>query len=407
VDTPTVVKPFKMSVRFKAIMFALIAFGLISFSITYSQDTTRAWVNYLMGSVFFLSLGLGGLFFVALQNVTSARWSVVIRRVAEAMSLTLPVAALLIFILYLGAHNLYEWTHEEVVAKDPILHGKSAFLNYGFFGLRLLAYFLIWIASAFYMARNSIKQDKSGDVDYTHKNKKYSAPILVLFGLTVSFAGFDLLMSLEPHWFSTIFGIYFFAGLFQAGLAMLYVLCWLLYRSGVLKGFVTMDHFHDINRMLFGFSVFWAYIGFSQYLLIWYAALPEEMCFYVIRSQQGWEWISLGLLFVRFIFPFFAFTTFKSKRNFKWGLIVSGVVLFGQWLDIFWVAQPAMRLMHHGELHGPHIGLVEIGVGLGALALFCLAAGFVMQRIQMVAIKDPRLELSTDYYHHYEEGVWS
>jgi len=398
-------KSYKMSFRTRAILFALIAAGAVSIYMSSLQDPTRAWFNFLICAVFFLSLGLFGLFFTAVQHITSARWSVVVRRVLEVMSLTLPVAGLLILLVYIGAHHIYEWSHSDVVAADHILQGKVPYLNMKFFGLRLLIYFSVWIAGSLYLFRNSYKQDLSGDVKYTHRNKRASALILVLFGISVCAVAFDLLMSVEPHWFSTIFGIYFFAGLFQAGLAMLYVLCWMLLKAGVLKPYANKEHFHDMARLIFGFSVFWAYIGFSQYLLIWYADLPEETFFYTIRSQKGWEWVSLGLVFVRLIVPFFGLIAWGSKRCYPWVLTICGVIFFGQWLDFYWIAHPAMRLMHHGEVHGPHIGLSEIGAGLGILALFLLIMGLIMERIRMVAIKDPRIEVSKEYYLHHEEEM--
>jgi hypothetical protein len=213
-------------------------------------------------------------------------------------------------------------------------------------------------------------------------------------------AGFDIIMSIEPHWFSTIFGIYFFAGLFQAGLAMTIIMAWVLYSRGVLKPYITMDHFHDLSRFLFGFSVFWAYIGFSQFMLIWYGNLPEETFIYRDRMNHGWEWISLALLMIRWVIPFLVLMPYGAKRNFKIILPISVLVIFGQWLDLFWFVTPALRLQKGVEHIAACIGWQDILIGFGFMAFFVLILGLIMERIRMVPVKDPRLEAGIHYYHH-------
>ena len=340
-----------------------------------------------------------GLFFTGIQFLTSAKWSVVTRRVMESMAITLVVAAALVAILYCGLHNVYIWTHPE---ENALLHGKAGFLSAKTFGPRLIAYFFVWFVGVWILLRNSFKQDRTGDASLTRLNFKLSAIFMVFFGLTVSMAGFDLLMSLEPHWFSTIFGVYFFAGFFQAGLAMLLILTWLLHRAGVLKNFVTTDHFHDIARFLFGFSVFWAYIAFSQFMLIWYGNLPEETFFFQTRMAHGWEWVSLALLMVRFAIPFLVLMPFGAKRCFMVTLPISILVLFGEWLDLYWISVPALRHFMEGEhaVVPAMFGWKELVVGIAYVSLFLLVVGWIMQKVKMVPLKDPRLESSIHYYHH-------
>jgi hypothetical protein len=316
------------------------------------------------------------------------------------MAMTIPVAGLLFVVIYKGAHYLYEWSHAEVVAADELLQWKSPFLNENGFKIRLIAYFAIWIFTSLCLLRRSFRQDESGDVQLTVKNKSAAASILVLFGLSVCMAGFDIIMSIEPHWFSTIFGIYFFAGLFQAGLAMTIIMAWVLYSRGVLKPYITMDHFHDLSRFLFGFSVFWAYIGFSQFMLIWYGNLPEETFIYRDRMNHGWEWISLALLMIRWVIPFLVLMPYGAKRNFKIILPISVLVIFGQWLDLFWFVTPALRLQKGVEHIAACIGWQDILIGFGFMAFFVLILGLIMERIRMVPVKDPRLEAGIHYYHH-------
>jgi hypothetical protein len=389
---------FRMSMSMKILLMICIAAGSLSLLLLFRQSEAKAWIHILIGCVLFLGLGLCGVFFTGIQFLTSAKWSVVIRRVMEAMAISLVIGAVLMAIVYFGAAHIYEWANSHAMHADPVLRGKEGFLNESAFGVRLITYFLIWLGGTFLMLRNSFRQDITGDVSLSVVNFKTSAIFLVLYALSVSLAGFDIVMSLEPHWFSTIFGVYFFAGFFQTGLGVLLILTWILYRTGVLKNFVTIDHFHDIARFLFGFSIFWAYIAFSQFMLIWYGNLPEEIFFFKDRLSNGWQWVSLALLCIRFIIPFFALMTFGSKRCFFVTIPISLLVVFGEWLDLYWVAAPTLRF--HESVSKAMFGWKEIFVGIGFFALFLLVVGFILERIRLVPIKDPRLDASIHYYHH-------
>lgn len=391
---------YKMSFQMRLILAVAIALGALSFYLLMNRDMQRAWFMLLIGCTMFLGMGLYGLFFTAIQHVTSAKWSTPLRRIFETMSMTLPVSALLFVIIYKGAHHLYEWSHADKIAHDELLQWKSPFLNEHGFQIRLIVYFFIWIAASLSMNRKSFRQDESGDVNLTFKNKSRGALILVLYGLSVCMAGFDIIMSIEPHWFSTIFGVYFFAGLFQAGLAMTILIAWVLYCGGVLKDFITKDHFHDLGRFLFGFSIFWAYIAFSQFMLIWYGNLPEETFIYRDRMNHGWEWVSLALLLIRWTIPFLVLMPYAAKRSFKVILPISVLVIFGQWLDLYWFVTPALRLHKGVESIAPTIGWHDLLIGVGFMAFFVLVLGLIMERVRMVPIKDPRLEAGVHYYHH-------
>lgn len=397
----SVVPTYRMSMLMKVVLVGLIALGSLSLLLLFHEGVEKGWIHVLIGAVLFLGLGLCGLFFTSIQFLTSAKWSVVIRRVMEAMAISLTVGAVLMAVVYLGAGHIYEWANPAALHHDTALQAKSGYLNIHFFGIRLLAYFAIWFTGTFLLLRNSFRQDLTGDVRLSALNFKTAAIFLVFFALSVSLAGFDLLMSLEPHWFSTIFGVYFFAGFFQAGLGTILFLTWLLYRAGTLKNFVSIDHFHDIARFLFGFSIFWAYIGFSQFMLIWYGNLPEEIFFYKERFHGGWEWISLALLVVRFVLPFLIMMPFGAKRCFWITIPISLLAVFGEWLDLYWIAVPTLRNhLHEGGIYPAWFGWKEIFSAVGFFAFFILVVGLIMERIRMVPVKDPRLEASIHYYHH-------
>jgi hypothetical protein len=389
---------FRMSFKVKAILLVLLAIGALCLHLSFQENSSRAWMSYLVGSVLFIGMGLAGLFMTAIQHLVSAKWSTSIRRIMEAMALTLPVAALLGVGIYFGIHSIYEWSHPEVVVKDALLQWKAPYLNESFFTLRLVIYFVVWVASALFLVMNSLKQDASGDVKYTHRNKAGSAVIIMAFALTVTMGSFDLLMSLEPHWFSTMFGVYFFSMFFQAGIAVMVLLAILLYTSGVLKNFVNVEHFHDLGKFLFAFSVFWWYIAICQYLLIWYADLPEETFWYIERSKNGWQWLLLGILAVRFIAPLLVLLPYRHKRTFAFLIPMSFLVLLGHWLELIWIVKPTLRFFAEGSIVEAAISWKDIGVGLGFFALFFLVVGFIMERMRMVPVGDPRLQASI--HHH-------
>ncbi len=236
----------------------------------------RFFHSFLVSFCFFLSLSLGALFFVILQHLTRSGWSVVVRRLAEGIAANLFWLAGMAVLVVIGMGKLYHWTHADVVAADALLQGKSAYLNPTFFVVRMAIYFGVWVLLARFFLTSSIRQDQSGDVSLTHRMQRFSAPAMLLYGVTVTFAAFDLLMSLDPHWFSTIFGVYYFSGCVVGFFALLTLVVFAVQRSGRLTKAITVEHYHDLGKLIFAFVVFWAYIAFSQYMLIWYANIPEE-----------------------------------------------------------------------------------------------------------------------------------
>jgi len=229
----------------------------------------------------------------------------------------LAVLFLPIFVpLLLEKSSLYVWADPSVVADDEALHQKVAYyLNPGFFAVRAVLYFVVWIGLARFFLRRSITQDESGDPALTQRMERGSPAALLLFALTVTFASFDWLMSLEPKWFSTIFGVYYFSGAAVGFLAAIILLVMLLQATGRLTSSVTVEHYHDLGKLLFGFVVFWGYIAFSQYMLIWYANIPEESVWYLARQQGSWKWVSLVLLFGHLLIPFFGLLPREAKRR--------------------------------------------------------------------------------------------
>lgn len=349
------------------------------------ETVGRFLQSYLVAFTYFLSLSLGALFFVLLHHVTRAGWSVVVRRLAEGMASLFPLLALLVVPILVGMHDLYSWSRPGATAHDAVLAGKSGYLNPTFFIIRLALYFAVWWFLGRYFFKKSVEQDTTGDPKTTVTLTRRSAPAMVLYAFAVNFCAFDLLMSIDPHWYSTIFGVYLFSSSVVGFFAVLpHVTHWLQHHRQLLHS-VTIEHFHDMGKMLFAFIVFWAYIAFSQYMLIWYGNLPEETEWYLRRQTHGWTWVSLLIVFGHFLIPFVVLIFRGAKRNVHVLLIASAWVAIMHWVDVYWLIVP---------------NLSPSKVSLGLMDLFCMlavggmyAAAWVlkMRHYPLVPVNDPRL----------------
>lgn len=368
----------------KVTFYILAAVGLASFVTALCTDPTRAWYNYLIGYFYWMSISLFGAFFTAIHHATGAQWSTPVRRLAEGMSSFLLVAAGLLFVLFFGLHHLYEWTHLEEVAHDAILKGKSGYLNTPFFIIRSVVGMGIWAGFAWYFCKKSIAQDASGAIPITKQLIKASVIFLPLFALSFTMASFDDIMSVEPHFFSTIFGVYQFASLFNTGVTTLTIITILLMQRGLLNGLVTEHHVHDLAKWMFAFTVFWAYIAFSQYMLIWYANLPEETFFFMKRQTHGWGVIGIALAFMKFIIPFFLLIGKWAKVKMNYILTVATLMLIASWVDLYWNVAPAF-------VENARFGWQEIGIFAGFVGLFGLVVSRFYSHHPLVPIKDPYL----------------
>lgn len=353
------------------------------------------YFSYLVGWSFCLTLSLGALFSVMIHHITSARWSVVVRRIPEMLAWSFPVLAILGAPILIGMHDLFHWTHHDLYvegseAYDPILAGKRPYLNTPFFLIRYVFYFVVWSYLAYRLYRFSLQQDLSADTELTARQKRVSGWGLPVFGVTLAFASYDLLMSLDPHWFSTIFGVYIFSGAFVSihALIALIVIAFQRYSQGTLEGVVTIEHIHDLGKWMFAFTVFWAYIAYSQYMLIWYGNLPEETLWFEHRLSHGWEWHSLVLLLLRFVVPFVILLPRRSKRNVPLLAVMAVLILVMQWFDMHWLAMPVL----HAENAGFH--WLDFTCWLGLAGVFAGMFLFRAGRHSLVPRRDPYLSSS-------------
>ncbi len=347
-------------------------------------DYERFLFGYLTAFVFFAGIAVTGVFFSMLQFLVRAGWSVSIRRIPELIGGFTPLLLIFVLPIVFGVGVLYHhWVHPE--PGDVVLQGKAAWLNVPFFTARLFVYIGVWIGMYYLIVGNSFRQDKRADLGPTRTNWKLSAPVTIFFGVTITFAAFDLLMSLYPHWFSTIFGVYYFAGSLVGTLAVITIIAVLLKKAGLMSEWLTPDRFHDLGKFLFAFNVFWAYIAFSQYLLIWYADLPEEVIFFKYRTNHGWEYVSILLLVFHFIVPFIVLLSQDAKRNLN--VLLSGAVLLlaAHLLDMYWLVMPNYN--HDAVV----LGWNELGALLGIGGIFILVIALQFRKRSAVAVNDPYL----------------
>lgn len=377
---------YRVSPGLKTLLPVFVLIGAVTVALGLKVAPERVWPNFLINYFYFFSLALCGAFFTALQHVTNAYWSVTVRRMAEGLMSYLPVALVLGAVLLIGRQVLWKWTDPNLVAHDHVLQAKQCYLNTKFFAVRLFGFIGILTALGFTIRKNSLLQDSSGSEALTLSNIKLSTVFLPFFGVGYTLIAFDLLMSLEPHWFSTIYGVYCFAGLFYSGLALLALMIIKGRKQGLFSNeLVNANHIHDIGKLMFAFTVFWAYIGFSQLMLQWYANMPEETPYYIDRFHGGW-WAYSGLLLVaHFIVPFFGLLPRGAKRNESYLAKMAVWMLAAQWLDIYYLVMPPFFK------DGPVFGWIEVGTFLGFLGLFGITVGRFLEKVPAIPLKDPRM----------------
>ena len=330
-------------------------------------DRRQFFQSYLMTYMLLLGATLGSLALGMIHQLSGGAWGVVTRRIFGAASRVLPVLTLLYLPLLFGLHDLYEWTHHDVVAADPILSGKARYLNTPFFLARTVLYFAVWNAIAYFLNRWSLEQDRSPDPRIAQRMQMLSAGGLVAYGLTITFASFDWVMSLDPHWFSTIYGVLFMGGQGLTALAFLIIALAWLSRREPLNTIVVPAHFHDLGNLMLAFVMLWAYFSFSQYLIIYSGNLPEEITWYTRRLFTGWRVIGIGLVVFHFALPFLILLSRAVKRNPQLLVKVAIGVIVVRLIDLFWLIAP--------ELHRDGFVLswldVLLPVSLGCVWLGC------------------------------------
>lgn len=373
----------------------LAVIGLALTFVLGASDKASMYTSYLVSFMYWLSIALGGYFFVVIFFLSRSAWNVGIRRIPENVMSTLPVFALLFIPLVFGAHDLYHWTHERVAGEDPILDWKQGYFETGFFYGRAVLYFVIWTVFSALFYRLSTKQDETGDTSITRRLQTLAAPAIAAGALSSTFAAFDWIMSADPHWFSTMFGVYFFAGCLVAIMAFICLVAIALRSTNATNGAITEEHLHGAGMLMFGFNIFWTYIAFSQFVLIWYANIPEETNWFAYRYTDGWENVSLLLLAGHFVLPFFFLMPRQAKRNPLTLGIGAAWLLVMHFVDLYWVIKPSV--MHAHGVHGVGFNVVDVLAWVGIGGIFLAIFGYRMKTKALVPFRDPRLPESMKY----------
>jgi len=364
---------------------AIAVLGIAACAILGPGNPKQFFFSWLVSFLFFLTLAVGGLFFVLIQYASQGSWGIVVRRIGETIFATMPVLAVLFVPVIFGMHDLFSWSVPGAADHDTLLQWKSPFLNVRFFLIRAAIYFFCWSAIALVYYMRSRGQDATGDLAVSARLRRWSGPALIVLALTSTFASIDWIVSLTPRWYSTMFGVYFFAGSFIGFIALMSVLVPGMRRAGLLETVITAEHLHDIGKFLFAFMCFWAYIAFSQFLLIWYGNLPEEAVWFRARITASWKMVSILLMAGHFGVPFLYLMGRTVKRH-AWTLALGGAWLLAMhFVDVYWQVMPTL----HPE--GVRVSLLDFAAFAAVGGCFVAAVGWLMRRQALVPLRDPRL----------------
>jgi len=358
----------------------------------------RIYANLWINNMYFVGLALLGVFFVAIQYVTQAGWSAALIRIPMSFGNWLPIGLLLtLIIFFLGGHDIFHWTHDYLYdvndpEYDPIIAGKSAYLNTPFFLARMVVYFVVWFLMFRWIRKKSLEEDLNGGPNYYYKLRGISAGFIVFFAVTSSTAAWDWILSIDTHWFSTMFGWYVFASWWVTALAAITLITVVLKEKGYLK-MVNTGVLHDLGKFVFAFSIFWTYIWFSQFMLIYYSNIPEETVYFIERLSSDYYGIVFFVnLILNFFFPFLVFMPRDSKRHTVFLKIVTIIVLIGHWFDFYLMVTPAVMKENGG------FGLLEIGMAVlfGVAFLFVALTG--LSKYPLIAKNHPMIK---EAEHHH------
>ncbi|MBE9492521.1 MAG: hypothetical protein IMY70_06525 [Bacteroidetes bacterium] len=390
-------KNFTFSATLRYILYVLMIIGVIAIVVGFMGDADRIWANLLLNNFFFLSLAIGASFFLALQYITQSGWSAAFKRIPESMSAFIPYSGVIMLVIILfGMNSLYSWINPEEAGFDAhelhIIHNKTAYLNVPFFIIRLVIYFAVWIFMTKMLRKFSLKEDLEGGLEYFKKSELYSKVYIFTLALTFSLASFDWIMTIDPTWYSTIFSLKNFIAAFYHGSTVIVIIVLIMHHYGYFD-FINEAHWADFSKYVFILSIVWAYFWFSQYLLIWFANIPEETTYYVKRLTGDWEINFYLNLTLNWLVPFLILLPNFFARKKSILLIVIILVSFGQYTDLFEQIMP-------GTVGDLHIGFVEIGTWLGFAGLFFYIVFRTLSSKDLIPKNHPLLNESIHHSVH-------
>ncbi len=376
----------RLALIFGAVFSLILAAGLFI-------NKDQFFRSYLFAFSFWAGISIGSLALLMLQHLTGGGWGLVIRRVLEASTRTLPLVAILFVPIVLGAQRIYKWTDAHEIAEHPVLQEKSKYLNLSFFSVRAAIYFAIWMVLAYLLNRWSLRQDRTADRQYAKKMRVLSGPGMVLFVFTVTFASIDWFMSLDWEWSSTIYGFLFVAAWALSALAFTIAVMAALSKHEPMNNIVAQLHFHDLGKLLLAFVMLWSYFAFSQFLIIWSGNLPEEIRWYLPRTHGAWGAIALTVIVLHFAFPFLFLLSRSFKRNAGKLVIVAILILVMRLLDLFWMIMPNFTGKEF------YFNWMDIVAPLALGGLWLSAFAWALNKRALIPINDPGYENVLEQKH--------
>lgn len=395
---PTEVNRYQQRALIVGIVFAVLLAVGIFLPPNMGGGIEQFFRSYLLAFVFWVGIALGCLALLMLQHLTGGAWGMVIRRVLESGTRTLPLMLILFIPLVFGLNHIYEWIHPEHIGEPAIrkiVEAKRKYLNVPFFLIRTAIYFAIWAALTFLLNKWSGEQDRTANRRLSRNLQMLSGPGLVLFVLTVTFASVDWVMSLEPEWFSTIFGLIFVINWTLTAFSFVIAVMVLLAGRKPMEGVVAPAHFHDLGKLLLAFIMIWAYFNFSQYLIIWSGNISEETVWYLHRTRGGWGWIAIILVIFHFALPFMLLLSRDLKRNARRLAMIAVVVFLMRFVDLFWIITPTFRREHLG------LSFMDIVAPIALGGLWVAFFAWQLKKRPLLPINDPYLEQALEHANHH------
>jgi hypothetical protein len=384
-----------VSRNFKIITFLLIAIGAATIIFGLITDRQTTWANYLIVNYYFFSIAMGGAFFFVIQSISQSGWSSAFKRVPEAMLSYIPFAALFFLLIWFGMNDLYQWSHKDIVALDPLVQHKSVFLNVPFFFVRMILYFVLWIVFVRKLRQISLHEDLADPADTNRimilfgKTELYSKIFIFILAVTFSLSAIDWIMSLDVRWYSTIFTLKNLVAAFLHGVSILTLIVFILYKRGYFP-FLNEYHLHDFARYIFMLSIVWGYFWFAQFMIIWYGNIPEETAYYSIRWHEGWKLLFFTEIGLNWFIPFMVLLPVKTSRNMTVITVVIIFLIIGQYIDLFVQVIP-------GTTGALKFGWISVGTFLGFAGLFALVVATTLSKAKIIPFNHPYLDESMNH----------
>ena len=377
--------------KIKLLMYGLIGIGIISLIAGFVTNPDRAWANYLLNNYYFVSLAIGAAFFGAIQYISQSGWSSAFKRIPEAMASYVPVAAIFFVLMYFGMHSLFHWSHEDIGTTDKLLAHKAPYLNIPFFFFRVVLFFGLWIFMIRLLRKISLKEDAEGGMAHFYSSEKYSKIIIFIIAISFTLFAIDMIMSLQPHWYSALFAAKSFIAAFLHASTVITLIVIILNKAGHLP-MLNRSHLHDFSRYIFMLAIIWGYFNFVEFMLIWYGNIPEETVFYVNRSHGAFGVLFFANIIINWFIPFLFLMPRMTSRSKVFLLPVIVIMMVGQYTELYYYIWPSV-------IHEAKFGILEIGTYLGFLGLFALVVSTTLSKANMIPKNHPYLEESI--YHQF------